>query len=110
MILTSARATSSVGERALTVESHVDRVRCVNRGALAAMPIHYICVTCREEMYLPDSKANSLASCPRCRLKFLAPAPNVQTVPIQGASPAQQPPQRPATPAHNTTHNTPASA
>src|SRR5436305_2025882 len=52
------------------------------------MPIHYVCVACREEVYLPDSKAGTLQGCTRCRLKFLAPAPNVTVVPTPGAAPA----------------------
>lgn len=56
------------------------------------MPIYYQCMTCREEIYLPDSKAGLLASCPRCRLKFLAPAPNMQMIPTGGApAPAPTP-------------------
>ncbi len=45
------------------------------------MPIHYVCLGCREEVFLPDGKAGQLCACPRCRLKFLAPAPNCREVP-----------------------------
>ncbi|HZU98617.1 MAG TPA: FHA domain-containing protein, partial [Planctomycetota bacterium] len=63
------------------------------------MPIYYQCVACKEEIYLPDSKSGMLSSCPRCRLKFLAPPPNVQMVPSAGAvipPPAPMPAPTPA--------------
>lgn len=55
------------------------------------MPIRYVCIGCREEMQLPDDKAGQLCSCPRCRLKFLAPPPSTAAAPRPrpgGANPA----------------------
>lgn len=45
------------------------------------MPIHYVCVGCREEVFLPDQVAGRLGACPRCRLKFVAPQPNREAIP-----------------------------
>jgi DNA-directed RNA polymerase subunit RPC12/RpoP len=45
------------------------------------MPIHYVCVGCREELFLTDDRSGQLCACTRCRLKFLAPAPNCAQIP-----------------------------
>jgi len=57
------------------------------------MPIHYVCVGCREEVFLPDQVTGRLGACPRCRLKFVAPAPNRETVPRNYWGSVAPPPQ-----------------
>ncbi len=52
------------------------------------MPIHYHCLGCREELVLPDHKAGQLCACPRCRLKFVAPAGGRGAAPRPGPAPA----------------------
>lgn len=51
------------------------------------MTIEYRCPVCRATTSLPDSAQGQLASCSRCKLKFVAPAPIRAPDPFQGTVP-----------------------